>query len=292
MSSQMTKAQMHLYGVNVEVAMDAPYDLSWPISFQEETASAFSLPTAKTQPVRLGGFVGDTKLGGSVNCHTIEVTAHGNGTHTEGIGHILDTHDSVLPQLNGTFILATVLTVPAGHFSDSEDSYAGQSHKTDRLVEASALQRAYDSLPHTLPRPSKDSSEIGTMDALVVRALQDDIETRGPRFSGQNPPYFSREAMETVVHWGVQHLLTNLPSVDREDCGGHTPNHRSYWGVSDDGGLEGQSLRRQATITEMINPLFSTLEDGEYLLQIHAPPICSDAVLSRPFLFPFSPHSS
>jgi arylformamidase len=285
------QARLHFPAYAVDVDLDSAFDLSWPVAFGHEDPSAFSLPKAKSQPVRVGSFVGDTSLGGSVNCHTLEITPHGNGTHTEGIGHILGSHDSVLPTLNGAFVPATVLSVCTETLAISGESYAGNGQDTDRVVTASALKSALRNRQAAGQNSPGESMTAQGLPALVVRTKDEKLDKTRPRFSGENPPYFSQEAMETIVAWNVQHLLTDLPSVDREDCGGHTPNHRVYWGITDQPHVDCDAARKLTTITEMINPLFSSLSDGQYLLQIHVSPLVSDAILSRPFLFPILPCS-
>jgi hypothetical protein len=83
-----------------DVDLSAARDLSIPIRFDDpafaQGARAFSLPAASTRAVEGGGFVGDVRRGGSCNCETHTFTPHGDGTHTEGPGHILQSRRPVV----------------------------------------------------------------------------------------------------------------------------------------------------------------------------------------------------
>ena len=80
------------------------------------------------------------------------------------------------------------------------------------------------------------------------------------------------------------HLLTNLPSVDREQCGGHTPNHRTLWGLGPASRDYSSVKYPGRTLTELIRTDFA-LDDGEYVLSLHIAPFDTDAAPSRPVLF-------
>ena len=283
-----SRATILLQDQTYALEINAPIDLSWPISFGSEDASAFSLPSATTKPVELGTFVGDTNQGGSVNCHTVAVTPHGNGTHTEGIGHLLDTHDAVLPSLTGAFTPALVLTVDVIRLAQSSDTYDGDSQESDRVISAASIASAHSRVLESLRARDIESDAFSANAALIIRTSEPESTDQPPQFSASNPPYFTNEAMDLMASWNPSHLGTDLPSVDREQCGGRTPNHRRYWRLLDGYTADEQAARRGATITEMVNPRFDAVVDDAYFLQIHAAPWLSDAVLTRPFLYPFT----
>ena len=76
---------------------------------------------------------------------------------------------------------------------------------------------------------------------------------------------------------GVEHLLIDLPSVDKERDAGALLAHRAFWNV--DG-----KMRKQATITEFIY-VSNTIEDGTYFLNLQVAPFENDASPSRPVLY-------
>lgn len=50
-------------------------------------------------------------------------------------------------------------------------------------------------------------------------------------YTGTDPPYLLPSLARWAVEHGVQHLLLDLPSADREDDGGHLQAHRAFWGL-------------------------------------------------------------
>ena len=84
--------------------------------------------------------------------------------------------------------------------------------------------------------------------------------------------------MKLLVEKGVEHLLVDLPSVDREVDGGRLEAHRAFWGVP-------ESPRHQCSITELIY-MPSSAPDGMYVLHLSVAPMQNDAATSRPVLYP------
>jgi arylformamidase len=131
----------------ISIQLGKYFDLSVPVSIQEEQIQAFYLPKAEFVPVKVGTFVGllikkickisagDTREGGSVNCEVIKFCPHGNGTHTECIGHItknrIKVHDVMKnqPFMN----LAWVISVTPVEIGTTEDKYPPKHETTDMI---------------------------------------------------------------------------------------------------------------------------------------------------------------
>ena len=113
--------------------------------------------------------------------------------------------------------------------------------------------------------------------------MPNNTEKLSTDYSGANPPYLAPEAMQWIVQQGVQHLLLDLPSVDREDDGGKLTNHRSFWRVLHNKADEQSSFGN--TITELIY-VPDAVADGRYLLNLQIPSIELDAAPSKPVLYP------
>jgi hypothetical protein len=79
---------------------------------------------------------------------------------------------------------------------------------------------------------------------------------------------------------GVQHLLTDLPSVDREEDAGAMAAHKAFWQYP-------HSPRLQATISEMVF-VPNEAKDGLYFLNLQIASFESDASPSKPILYPLS----
>ena len=97
------------------------------------------------------------------------------------------------------------------------------------------------------------------------------------QYSGSNPAYLSEDAAAWMAEAGVNHLLLDLPSVDREDDGGKLLAHHAFWKYPFD-------TRRNATITELIF-VQDSIPDGTYLLNLQIASFENDASPSKPVLY-------
>ena len=246
-----------------------PVELAISVDFRGDQPRAFGLPQAAATVVDAGDFVGDTRRGGSVNCETFSVTPHGNGTHTEGVGHISRERISVADAVAEPVLPAALLSVAPRRLEETDESYDGTSAADDRVVCRADLQRA---LEHA-------QIDDDFCRAVVVRV--DSFEPRADH-TGNNPPYLTNEAVDWLRGVGCDHLLLELPSVDREVDGGTVPNHHRFFGLGADEEVSEASRRR--TITEMIC-VSSDIDDGSYALSLRFPRLETDAVPSRPVLY-------
>lgn len=270
------RVEVEIDGRRWQVDTRRACDISIPLSFDGPQPNAFGLPQASARPFEAGGFVGDTRLGGSANCPTITMTPHGNGTHTECVGHILDARVQVVETLAPGFVAATVVTVSLEDRASCAERYVTPVERGDVVVSARSLEAALGEVS----RP--------WCEGLVVRTQPRGADEARWRYSGMNPPFFTLDAMEVVRGLGVRHLLVDLPSVDRESDGGLLEAHHIFWGVPSGGHEAPDPVPGHGrTITEMIS-VGEEVEDGLYLLEIQIPPFCLDAAPSRPILYPVS----
>jgi arylformamidase len=251
--------------------------LAIPLELHGSQPAHFGAPAARAAPLVGGGFTGDTRVGGSCNCESITIVPHCNGTHTEGPGHVtrerLSVHASALQPL----FIAALVSVSAEHARATGETSDPAPQPGDRLITAAAIRQALDALPEL------------DIEALVVRTLPNDPAKRTRDWmAAPLPPYFSREAMATLVARGVRHLLTDLPSVDRLLDEGRLAGHRIFFGMPPGSCAAAEVGRPDATITEMIYAP-DTLPDGVYALSLQLASWVSDAVPSRPVLFPLAP---
>src|ERR1700741_4763931 len=75
-------------GKTYKTDLDQPFDVSIPLRAGDENVNAWYVGPVKIEPVKMGDWIGDVKQGGSVNFRNIFFNPHGNGTHTECVGHI------------------------------------------------------------------------------------------------------------------------------------------------------------------------------------------------------------
>jgi arylformamidase len=261
-----------------DVDLAAARDLSMAIRFDQGDGRAFHLGPAQTAPVVGGSFVGDVRRGGSCNCETHTLTPHGDGTHTEGVGHILA--DRVPVVVKDVVCVAVVVRVAPRALGDSVDDVAGNHDHNDLVVDADLIDGALAALV------ARGVDVVA--DALVV-ATADGAARRAARFSGTNPPYFTHDAARFVRERGYRHLLLDLPSLDREDDGGLLSAHRAFFGLA-----PGERSVDPARLPELCSRTITELcavdvdvDAGRYALFLQLAPIAADAAPSRPILVPF-----
>ena len=73
---------------NYEANLLMPFDLSIPLFSGVQNPNAFHIDNPLFEPIKVGTFIGSVIDGGACNCENLKLNAHGNGTHTECVGHI------------------------------------------------------------------------------------------------------------------------------------------------------------------------------------------------------------
>lgn len=195
-------------------------------------------------------FSGDLNAGGSVNCEKIALYAHSSGTHTECALHVckagFDMRAIHVPPL----LRGLLISVRPQEFGD------------DLVINLQSLEGRADKHGY---------------DAIIFRTLPNENK-EGRDYSGTNPPYFDPEVLTHLRRFGYKHLLTDLPSIDKENDGGRLSAHKNWFcpdGLPD-------PLR---TITEFIR-VPEEASDGTWALSLRFPSIETDAVSSRVYIYP------
>lgn len=245
--------QTQINNKTYHVDLSKPIDISIPIG----DVKCFYAPDIDMQPFESGDFVGAVKKGAPVNFFNVHFNPHGNGTHTECLGHITAEQESVNENLKQYHFPCFLVTVPLV-----------KTENEDMLISLDELQ---NSLPVKIPA------------GIVIRTSPNTPAKQTADYSGTNPPYLEAEAMKFLVEHGVQHLLIDTPSVDREEDDGILASHHIFWGLSEDGSPYDTS-RKNCTITELIY-VPNEVKDGHYLLNLQIAPFNLDASPSKPVLF-------
>ncbi len=272
----MSELLLSVGGRRFAADLSDPLSIAVPVDFDGVQPNHFGARRAHARALEAGGFVGDVRAGGSVNCEVLELTPHCNGTHTECVGHVTSDRISVHEVLRGGLHLARLVSVRA------EPAPPGETRDPEALdgepvVSARSLGEALRPLP-------------GPSEALVLRTLPNDASKLGRRYHGGAPaPYLTPEAAALLLTEGVRHLVCDLPSIDRAQDHGRLAAHRVFWGLPAGAQRAHDAARRDATVTELawIAP---TIRDGWYLLDLQLPAFMSDAAPSRPLLYPVRPH--
>ncbi|MCP5328493.1 MAG: cyclase family protein [Sinobacteraceae bacterium] len=264
---------------SLRIDLASPVSLARTMRFDADDPRHFDAPAPRRRPLVLPGFEGQVSRGASCNCAVIELTPHCNGTHTESVAHlVVEPRDvcELVPLAPLPALLLTLDTLPAAG-SDEDSDPAPQPD--DWLLTRAALCAAW---PATLPFSPR---------ALVLRT-----GTGGHRdpaqaspigaapTAAQTTPYLSRQLATELVARGIEHLVVDLPSIDRGHDRGRLCGHRLFFGLPPGSTRLAEAGRPDCTITELA-AIPASLPDGPYALQLTLPQISGDAIPSRPLLY-------
>lgn len=232
-----------------------PIDLSIEISNQPNGVKAWYVNSPVFEPVRANGYVGSVVEGGAVNFRNVFFNPHGNGTHTECLGHITPTVHSVNATLKEFFFSAKLISIEPVVRELEDGSF-------DAVVTGAQLSEA-----------------IGEkkIEAIVIRTLPNSLAKKNIDYSNTNPPFLTLDCLPVLNQAGVKHLLIDLPSVDKEEDDGVLAFHHAFWEVP-------ANPQFDKTITELIF-VDNAIADGDYLLELQMASFANDASPSRPVLY-------
>ena len=242
---------------NFEVDLSKPIDISISLSNTDENPIAWYIEKPEIKPVVFGDWIGKVSEGkSSTNFNNIFFNPHGHGTHTECLGHITNDFYSVNQSLKQFFFMAELISVQPEIQND------------DLVITKSQIEKALNG---------------NSPEAIVIRTLPNNSDKVSKKYSHTNPPYLLEEAAIFIRESGIQHLLIDLPSVDKEHDEGKLLAHKAFWNVKNVTQLNADA-RLNATITEMIF-VNDKVQDGSYLLNLQIASFENDASPSKPILF-------
>lgn len=247
------RAEVSIAGKLYEVNFAEPISIAIPLRANGKGPNCYFTKPLRISPIVTEGFTGSLAAGGTVNHQRIDIAPHGNGTHTECSGHIFNNGHALAAVFRQHLNRALLMTVKP------------ERKNSDMVI----TRRVFDGI--------RADNEVN---ALVIRTLPNSEEKLETNYSGTNPAYISEEAMDLIVALGIEHLVVDLPSVDKESDGGALSAHRCFWKHGDD-------KRNHCTITELAYiPDF--VDDGVYLLDLQTLRIELDASPSNPILYSLS----
>ncbi len=231
-------------------------DLSLTLTNKPNNPRAWYVDLPKFEPVRTNGFLGSVEEGGNVNFRDIFFNPHGHGTHTECYGHISKEWVSVNDALSDFWMKAQLITLqPESYFNES-----------------------YQEMDMRISLEQFKKLELSDVKALIIRTLPNALDKKSKNYSATNPAYFEASIADYLVELNIEHLLVDLPSVDREMDGGALEFHHHFWQYP-------ENPRKSATITELIY-VSNEIPDGIYMMNLQVAPFDNDAAPSRPIIYP------
>ena len=233
-----------------KVDFSKPLDISIETEASLDNVNAWYIKEPKIKPVELGDWIGSVKSGASVNFNNISFNPHSHSTHTECVGHISEAFNNVNEALKTFMFLAEVITITP------------QVLNNDLVITKQQVEKALKG-----KKP----------DALVIRTAPNSKDKKHKQYSNTNWAYLTEEAAVFIREVGVNHLLIDLPSVDKEKDNGLLLAHKAFWNYP-------ENTRHNATITEFIY-VEDHIKDGEYILNLQIAAFKNDATPSKPILY-------
>ncbi len=230
------------------VDFSRPIDISRAV--EKKGVKAWGVNEPVFEPVKIGKWIGEVKQGGSVNFRNVFFNPHGHGTHTECVGHISSEDYSINKCLNKFMFFSKLISV------------SPQNIYGDAVVTKSALS--------LLIREE-------FCEALIIRTSGKRKKNKTENYTNTNPPFIHEDGIRFLLKKGVNHLLIDSPSVDRESDNGKLLAHHAFWEYP-------QNTKQFRTITELIK-VPASVKDGYYLLSLQVAPFENDAAPSRPVLY-------
>lgn len=241
---------------NFTIDLSKPIDISIPLSNSERNPIAWYIEKPQIEPVVFGEWIGKVSEGSSTNFNNIFFNPHGHGTHTECLGHITREFYSINQCLKQFFFTAQLISIEPEKIGD------------DWVITKEQV---------------KTVSSRATPEAIIIRTSPNKESKKSTNYSHTNPPYLTEEAAIFIRESGIQHLLIDLPSVDREEDEGKLLAHKAFWNVKDVANLN-DDARLNCTITEMIY-VEDEIQDGSYILNLQISSFENDASPSKPILY-------
>jgi kynurenine formamidase len=232
-----------------KIDLSKPIDISIPLKADNSNVTAWHVVPPKFKPVMENGFVGDVNLGGAVNFRNIFFNPHGNGTHTECVGHITKEKYTINQCLKNFFFLTNVVSI------------SPNQKNGDSIISYKQIKQAW----------KKNGAN-----AIVIRTLPNGLDKLSKNYSNQNPAFIDYKAVQFLIDSGVEHLLIDTPSIDKEEDGGTLKAHHTFW-------EHPNNTQKQRTITELIF-VPDHVNDGVYFLNIQIASFENDASPSKPIL--------
>ena len=237
------------------------------LDFDRPHPRAFGAPAASTAAFVAGTFNGEVARGASCNCRSVHLIPHCNGTHTESAAHLTREPLSPVQLVPLEPLPALLVSVAPVAAEVSGENAEPPPRPGDRLITAATIRRAWPAAWRAgLPPPR----------VLVIRTGADD--------DAPLAPYLSLEAARLIVERGIDHLVLELPSVDRSDDDGRLAGHRVLFGLPAGSTRLADATRAHATVTELAF-VPAACQDGPCAVQLQLTAWTGDAVPSRPVHF-------
>jgi len=260
---KIAKIQM---GQNIyEIDLNKFHDLSIPIHIDKKPPSFYD-----KEPLRIHHYKDEnnktwkTEDGAACNIPIIDLNIHCGGTHSECRSHVTKENLTISELINDSFIPCELVSLePTKHIGD--ETYHSKISNNDLIITKTML---------------KDKLKLIKKDikAVIIRTfpnLRSEVITKD--YNKEHNAFFSNEAIDYMKSLEINHLVVDLPSIDKFDDGGKLGNHQIFWNLN--------GLPNNNTITELAF-IKNEIKDDLYLLSINILNLNLDASPCRPIIYP------
>ena len=244
-------------------------DLSIPYNFNGSQPNFFNVKPGFSKPFQSESLCYSISQGAGCNVSEINMNIHCTGTHTECVGHLLSIACSVSDCIQELYIPTILLTISPISFSECVDSYHFNVNAFEKVISKDLIKISFEKYKSMNPL------------SIILRTLPNPKEKQYYSFSKHTPPFFTNDAIRFLSN-KVQHLVVDIPSIDRMKDDGILGNHRIFWGNHNDpkGSVNSNSNK---TITELAY-IPNNIKDGFYFMNLQLPHFQIDAAPSRPII--------
>ena len=131
-------AEISHHGRHYRIALNDPIDLSLPLDANAPGPRAWHVEAPRMEPVRYGDKVFAVTSGSPVNFRNVFFNPHGNGTHTECVGHISKENYSINKTFSRFMFIAELVTIlpeelPNGDFVITKKQLINALKETENI---------------------------------------------------------------------------------------------------------------------------------------------------------------
>ena len=248
-----------------KIDLNQSYDLSIPIDPNKKSPSFYDKEPLKIKYYNDSKKVWEMKKGSTCNIPVINLNIHCGSTHTECRSHITKESLNISEIIKDSFIPTILISVKPTE-SIGDETYHHNLTNKDLIITKSILKNKLE--------PYK----INNINGLIIRTLPNlENEVIIKNYNLQHNAFFSNEAIHYLKSLKIEHLIVDLPSIDKFDDGGLLGNHQIFWDIKKE--------PNENTITELAF-IKNDIKDGSYLLSLNILNINLDASPSRPMIYP------
>lgn len=257
------------FGHSIAIALDFNNKKNQPSHFGSSPAIAI--------PMQASGFIGNTEQGGSCNVNELRFNPHCNGTHTETIAHICHTSNALAVNIAALalppLIPCRLISLTPVLANDTNDNYSPDFTPEDKVIDREQLEQELANVAsHQLQ-------------CLTIRTLPNNMQKCQQHYNqAHQPAFFTKEAILYLNERGVEHLIVDIPSLDRLNDNGLLTCHHIFWQVAEATHHPSSNSLVNKTITEMAY-IDESISDGFYFINLQTPAFINDAAPSRPMLY-------